>query len=132
MTEKGKQKRVFKKYQDWCCIFLEWNEQRIFYSDILQIICDILKWVLRYQWYGMILDLTYKFCSENIKTEALFTKKEMNNQCNIHFRQNTALSLLDRLFANGLGDWCSIPGWVILKMQKWYLMPSCLIFSIIR
>ena len=34
-----------------------------------------------------------------------------------------------RLFTNGLG---SIPGRVIPKTQKWYLMLPCLILSIIR
>ena len=37
-----------------------------------------------------------------------------------------------RVFANGLGDQGSIPGRVIPKTQKWYLMLSCLTFNIIR
>ena len=37
-----------------------------------------------------------------------------------------------RLFANGPGDRRSILGRVILKTQKWYFMPLCLIVSIIR
>ena len=36
------------------------------------------------------------------------------------------------LFANGPGDRGSIPGQVISKIQKWYLMPPCLALSIIR
>ena len=36
------------------------------------------------------------------------------------------------LFANGPGDLGSIPGRVIPKTQKWYLMPPCLTLSIIR
>ena len=31
-----------------------------------------------------------------------------------------------------LGDWGSIPGWVIPKTQKWYLIPPCLTLSITR
>ena len=31
-----------------------------------------------------------------------------------------------RVFANGLGDRGSIPGRVIPKAQKWYLIPPCL------
>ena len=37
-----------------------------------------------------------------------------------------------RVFANGSGDLGSIPGQVIPKTQKWYLMPPCLTLSIIR
>ena len=37
-----------------------------------------------------------------------------------------------RVFANGPGDQGSIPGRVIPKTQKWYLMPSCLTLTIIR
>ena len=37
-----------------------------------------------------------------------------------------------RVFANGLGDLGLIPGRVIPKTQKWYLMPPCLTLSIIR
>ena len=36
------------------------------------------------------------------------------------------------VFTNDPGDWVSIPGWVILKTQKWYLMPTCLTLSILR
>ena len=37
-----------------------------------------------------------------------------------------------RVFANGPGELGSIPGRVIPKTQKWYLMPPCLTLSIIR
>ena len=37
-----------------------------------------------------------------------------------------------RVFANGPGDWCWIPGRVIPKTQKWYLMPPCLTLSTVR
>ena len=37
-----------------------------------------------------------------------------------------------RVFANGPGDLGSIPGRVILKTQKWYLMLTCLTLSIVR
>ena len=43
-----------------------------------------------------------------------------------------AISLMSGMFANGPGDWGSIPGQVITKTQKWYLMPLCLTLSIIR
>ena len=36
------------------------------------------------------------------------------------------------VFANGLGDLGSIPGRVIPNTQKWYLMSTCLMLSIIR
>ena len=36
------------------------------------------------------------------------------------------------VFANGPGDLGSIPGPVIPKTPKWYLMPPCLTLSIIR
>ena len=37
-----------------------------------------------------------------------------------------------RVFANGLGDLGSIPGRVISRLKKWYLMSPCLTLSIIR
>ena len=40
--------------------------------------------------------------------------------------------LAGKVFVNGRGDWGSIPGRVILKTQKWYLIPPCVPFSIIR
>ena len=42
------------------------------------------------------------------------------------------LGLMSRVFVNGPGDWVSILGRVILKIQKWYLMSPCLTLSIIR
>ena len=39
---------------------------------------------------------------------------------------------MSRVFANGPEDQGSIPGRVIPKTQKWYLMPFCLTVSIIR
>ena len=39
---------------------------------------------------------------------------------------------MSRVFTNGPGDRSSIPGRIIAKTQKWYLMPPCLTFSIIR
>ena len=42
------------------------------------------------------------------------------------------IGLMSRVFANGPGNRGSIPGRVISKTQKWYLMPPCLILSIIR
>ncbi len=41
-------------------------------------------------------------------------------------------SWMSRVFANGPRDRSSIPGPVISKTPKWYLMPPCLTFSIIR
>ena len=37
-----------------------------------------------------------------------------------------------KVFANSPGDLGSIPGRFIPKTRKWYLMPPCLTFSIIR
>ncbi len=41
-------------------------------------------------------------------------------------------TLVVSVFANGPGDLGSIPGRVIPKTQKWYLMPPCLTLSNIR
>ena len=41
-------------------------------------------------------------------------------------------SVMVRAFSNGPGDRGSIPGWVIPKTQKWYLISPCLTLSIIR
>ena len=40
--------------------------------------------------------------------------------------------IIVRVFANDPGDLRSIPGRVIQKLKKWYLMPPCLTLSIIR
>ena len=40
--------------------------------------------------------------------------------------------IMVRVLVNGLGDWGSIPGRVIQKIQKWYLMPPYLTLSNIR
>ena len=45
---------------------------------------------------------------------------------------NRAIGLMSRVFTNGSGDRGSIPGRVISKTQKWYLIPPCLALSIIR
>ena len=45
---------------------------------------------------------------------------------------NPRIGRMNWVFATGRGDWGSIPGWVILKTQKWYLMQPCLTLSIIR
>ena len=41
------------------------------------------------------------------------------------------IGLLGRAFASGQGDQCSVLGRIIPKTKKWYLMPHCLILSII-
>ena len=40
--------------------------------------------------------------------------------------------MMVRVFANGAGDLDLIPGRVIPRTQKWYLMPPYLTLSIIR
>ena len=42
------------------------------------------------------------------------------------------IGLVGKVFINGPEDRGSIPGRVIPKNQKWYLMPPCLTLSIIR
>ena len=51
-----------------------------------------------------------------------------------HFSMTNCIStaLVDKVLGNGSGDWSSIPGRVIPKTQKWYLIPPCLTFSIIK
>ena len=39
---------------------------------------------------------------------------------------------MSRVFASGPRDQSSIPGRVIPKTQKWYLIPPCLTLSFIR
>ena len=39
---------------------------------------------------------------------------------------------MGRVFVNGLGDWYSIPGQVVQRLEKWYLMLPCLALSITR
>ena len=45
------------------------------------------------------------------------------------YLQNLTISIMVRVFA---GDRGSIAGWVIPKIQKWYLMPPCITLGIIR
>ena len=68
LGKSGSEKRfLFKKYRDWSCIYQKkkWtmNETFILYK--------------------------YEVCSKSIKTEILFTKKDMNNEWNVHFLSNT-------------------------------------------
>ena len=46
--------------------------------------------------------------------------------------QSTASLLVGRVFANGPVDLGSIPGHIISKTLKWYLIPPCISLSIIR
>ena len=48
------------------------------------------------------------------------------------FNNETSTGMMVWVFANGPGDLGSIPGRVIPKTQKWYLMPPFLTLSIIR
>ena len=48
-----------------------------------------------------------------------------------HWWTLSPLDRMVRVLANGPGDQGSIPGRIIPKTQKWYLMPSCLTLSII-
>ena len=50
----------------------------------------------------------------------------------LYFNYNRAIGIMVRVFTNGLGNQVSIPGWVIPKTQKLYLMPPYLTLSIIR
>ena len=45
---------------------------------------------------------------------------------------NQAIDLMSRVFVNDPGDWGSIPGRVMPKTQKWYLVGPCLTLGIIR
>ena len=46
-----------------------------------------------------------------------------------NFRKSITIGQMSEVFANGLGDQSSIPG---RRLKNWYLMPPCLILSIIR
>ena len=72
---------------------------------------------------GRILVVPISFPS-NMWRVALGLKNKIQNY--------NAIGLMSKAFGNGLGDWGSIPGWVIPKTQKWYLMQPCLRLSIIR
>ena len=45
---------------------------------------------------------------------------------------NQPISIVGRVFTNGLGDQGSIQVESYQRLKKWYLMPPCLTFSIIR
>ena len=61
-------RHVLKMYRDWYCIFLEKNEH----------------------WMKFLFFSKYGQCPNCNKTEAIFTKSEMNNERNVHFPQNTS------------------------------------------
>ena len=50
----------------------------------------------------------------------------------LHYIPIPDIGIMIKVFVNGPGDLGSIPGRVIPKSQKWYLMPPCLTLSIIR
>ena len=52
--------------------------------------------------------------------------------CIVRNRTVFDICLMSRVFTNGPGERRSIPGRVIPKTQKWYLMLSCLTLVIIR
>ena len=52
-----------------------------------------------------------------------------NESCIIHIPN---FRLIGLVFANGPGDLGSIPGCLIPKTLKWYVIPPCLTLSIIR
>ncbi len=52
--------------------------------------------------------------------------------CNSGNKWYQLIGLVSRVFANGPGDLGSIPGPVIPKTLKWYLIPPCLTLIDIR
>ena len=59
---------VLKKYRAWSCIYQDRNEQ----------------------WMKHYLFSRYETYSKNIKNEAVFTKRKINNEWNFDFLQNTS------------------------------------------
>ena len=49
----------------------------------------------------------------------------------LDLQHNRAIGLMSRVFPSGPEDRGSIPGQVVPKTQKWYLMPPSLTFRII-
>ena len=49
-----------------------------------------------------------------------------------YYGLNWLIDLVGRVFAKGLGDLGSIPGCVIQRLLKWYLIPPCLTLSNMR
>ena len=43
-----------------------------------------------------------------------------------------AIDIMSRVFTNGAGDGSSTTGRVILRTQKWYLMPRCLTLNFLK
>ena len=62
----------------------------------------------------------------------LFNAKSIFIQIISSISNNRLIRLVGRVFANGPGDLGSIPGRVIQKLLKWYLIPTCLTLSNIR
>ena len=65
-------------------------------------------------------------------TNSLFINNWISRLACLLSHYNRLISLVCRVFANGAGYLGSIPGRVIPKTQKWYLIPPCLTPSNIR
>ena len=50
-----------------------------------------------------------------------------NSNSNLDWLITLSIGLMSRVFTNGPGNRGSIPGRVMQKILKWYLMPPCLI-----
>ena len=72
----------------------------------------------------LIFITIYKSAVSEGKVNRHLTEKKAGISFNNNNRK--VENLMSRVFANGLRDQGSIPGWVIPKTQKWYLMQPCI------
>ena len=67
-----------------------------------------------------------KYCTYNCKHDTSVIKLETIFAYCFFYLVYRLIGLVDRVFANGPGDWGLIPGWVIPKTQKIVLDASLL------
>ena len=75
--------------------------------------------------FFFILHLIQKFWSH-----VFYAHSHMHAHILTHAHLQKACPLAEQLEYSG--DWGSIPGQVTQRLKKWYLLPPCLTFSIIR
>ena len=85
---------VFKKYQDWSCIHRDRNEQwmKHWFSSKYKVCSNSIKTEAVFTKTEMNNEWN-KVCLNSIKNEVVFTKMEMNYEWNIDFSQNTPLGI---------------------------------------
>ena len=104
----------------WCFSFLHNSQWIIFLFQSYLVLCSFCAYLL----HSLIIWL--------IVSSLSLHNLHLQFCCILFIFTLLFIGIMVRMFANSLGDWGSIPGWVTPKTPKWYLMLPCLALSIIR